>query len=56
MKASSIRVDLNIEILSLFNFRRRIEMNDKLKDSALKTALGQLEKKYGAGTIMRLGD
>ena len=31
-------------------------MNDKLKDSALKTALGQLEKKYGAGTIMRLGD
>ncbi len=31
-------------------------MSDKQKDAALKTALGQLEKKYGAGTIMRLGD
>ena len=31
-------------------------MSDKQKDAALKTALGQLEKKYGSGTIMRLGD
>ncbi len=31
-------------------------MSDKQKDAALKTALGQLEKKYGAGAIMRLGD
>lgn len=31
-------------------------MSDKQKDAALKTALGQLEKKYGTGTIMRLGD
>lgn len=31
-------------------------MSDKQKDAALKTALGQLEKKYGAGTIMKLGD
>ncbi len=31
-------------------------MDNKQKDSALKSALGQLEKKYGMGTIMRLGD
>ncbi|MFA5498484.1 MAG: recombinase RecA [Candidatus Cloacimonas sp.] len=31
-------------------------MSDKQRESALKTALGQLEKKYGTGTIMRLGD
>lgn len=31
-------------------------MVDKLKDTALKTALKQLEKKYGVGAIMRLGD
>ncbi|MFA7057862.1 MAG: recombinase RecA [Candidatus Cloacimonadales bacterium] len=31
-------------------------MEDKLKDTALKTALKQLEKKYGVGAIMRLGD
>ncbi|MCB5228448.1 MAG: recombinase RecA [Candidatus Cloacimonetes bacterium] len=29
---------------------------DKNKESALKTAITQLEKKFGAGTIMRLGD
>ncbi|OQY39459.1 MAG: recombinase RecA [Candidatus Cloacimonetes bacterium 4572_65] len=31
-------------------------MADKSKDTALKTALQQLEKKYGVGAIMRLGD
>lgn len=31
-------------------------MVDKSKDTALKTALVQLEKKYGVGAIMRLGD
>ncbi len=31
-------------------------MNDKNKEIALKTALKQLEKQYGVGTIMRLGD
>ncbi len=31
-------------------------MVEKGKDLALKTALSQLEKKYGTGTIMRLGD
>lgn len=31
-------------------------MLDKNKDSALKTAITQLEKKFGTGTIMRLGD
>lgn len=29
---------------------------DKGKDSALKSAISQLEKKYGIGTVMRLGD
>ncbi len=31
-------------------------MADNAKDTALKTALKQLEKKYGVGAIMRLGD
>lgn len=31
-------------------------MLDKNKESALKTAVSQLEKKFGIGTIMRLGD
>lgn len=31
-------------------------MLDKNKESALKTAISQLEKKFGIGTIMRLGD
>ena len=31
-------------------------MTDKGKESALKTAMSQLEKKYGTGAIMRLGD
>jgi recombination protein RecA len=31
-------------------------MQDKNKDTALKTAISQLEKKYGIGTLMRLGD
>ena len=31
-------------------------MLDKNKDAALKTAISQLEKKYGVGTLMRLGD
>jgi len=31
-------------------------MLDKNKDSALKTAISQLEKKFGQGTIMKLGD
>ncbi|HOZ00811.1 MAG TPA: recombinase RecA [Candidatus Syntrophosphaera sp.] len=31
-------------------------MQDKNKDMALKTAITQLEKKYGVGTLMRLGD
>lgn len=31
-------------------------MLDKNKESALKTAVSQLEKKFGLGTIMRLGD
>lgn len=31
-------------------------MQDKNKDTALKTAISQLEKKYGVGTLMRLGD
>ena len=31
-------------------------MNDKDKNSALKTAMSQLEKQFGSGTIMKLGD
>ena len=31
-------------------------MSDKGKEAALKTAMMQLEKKYGTGAIMRLGD
>ncbi len=31
-------------------------MLEKTKDTALKTAMTQLEKKYGIGTLMRLGD
>jgi len=31
-------------------------MIEKGKDAALKTAMSQLEKKYGTGAIMRLGD
>jgi len=31
-------------------------MSEKNKEMALKTALKQLEKQYGTGTIMRLGD
>lgn len=31
-------------------------MQDKNKSTALKTAISQLEKKYGVGTLMRLGD
>jgi recombination protein RecA len=31
-------------------------MQDKNKETALKTAISQLEKKYGVGTLMRLGD
>ncbi|MDZ4183150.1 MAG: recombinase RecA [Candidatus Cloacimonadaceae bacterium] len=31
-------------------------MLDKNKDAALKTAMSQLEKKFGLGTLMRLGD
>lgn len=31
-------------------------MQDKNKETALKTAISQLEKKYGMGTLMRLGD
>ena len=31
-------------------------MLDRNKDAALKTAIAQLEKKYGVGTLMRLGD
>ncbi len=31
-------------------------MADKSKDSALKTAMSQLEKQFGIGTIMRMGD
>ncbi|MDP8220780.1 MAG: recombinase RecA [Candidatus Stygibacter frigidus] len=31
-------------------------MNSKDKNSALKTAMGQLEKQFGAGTIMKLGE
>ncbi|MDD3050416.1 MAG: recombinase RecA [Candidatus Cloacimonetes bacterium] len=31
-------------------------MDDKNKNTALKTAISQLEKKYGVGTIMRLGE
>ena len=31
-------------------------MTDKGKEAALKTAMTQLEKKYGTGAIMRLGD
>ncbi|MBW6514085.1 MAG: recombinase RecA [Candidatus Syntrophosphaera sp.] len=31
-------------------------MQDKNKETALKTAISQLEKKYGTGTLMRLGD
>ena len=31
-------------------------MVKKNKESALKTAMKQLEKQYGVGTIMRLGD
>jgi recombination protein RecA len=29
-------------------------MLDKNKEAALKTAISQLEKKYGVGTLMRL--
>ncbi len=31
-------------------------MEKKQKETALKSALGQLEKKYGIGTIMKMGD
>ena len=31
-------------------------MNTKDKTSALKTALTQLDKQFGLGTVMRLGD
>ena len=31
-------------------------MSDKGKEAALKTAMSQLEKKYGTGAIMRMGD
>ncbi|MDD4100429.1 MAG: recombinase RecA [Candidatus Cloacimonetes bacterium] len=31
-------------------------MLDKNKDAALKTAMSQLEKRFGVGTLMRLGD
>lgn len=31
-------------------------MLEKNKDAALKTAMSQLEKKFGVGTVMRLGD
>jgi len=31
-------------------------MTEKGKDNALKTAMSQLEKKYGTGAIMRMGD
>ncbi|MCB5224817.1 MAG: recombinase RecA [Candidatus Cloacimonadaceae bacterium] len=31
-------------------------MQDKNKDAALKTAISQLEKKFGEGTVMRLGE
>ncbi len=31
-------------------------MNSKDKNSALKTAMSQLEKQFGAGTIMKLGE
>jgi len=31
-------------------------MLDKNKDAALKTAMSQLEKRFGVGTVMRLGD
>jgi len=31
-------------------------MLDKNKDAALKTAISQLEKRFGVGTLMRLGD
>ena len=31
-------------------------MDNKQKANALKSALGQLEKKYGVGTIMKMGD
>ncbi|MDP2174019.1 MAG: recombinase RecA [Candidatus Cloacimonadaceae bacterium] len=31
-------------------------MLDKNKDAALKTAMSQLEKRFGLGTLMRLGD
>jgi recombination protein RecA len=31
-------------------------MLDKNKETALKTAISQLEKKFGTGTLMRLGD
>lgn len=31
-------------------------MQDKNKETALKSAISQLEKKYGVGTLMRLGD
>jgi len=31
-------------------------MENKEKNVALKSAIGQLEKKYGTGTVMRLGD
>lgn len=31
-------------------------MLEKTKDTALKTAMSQLEKKFGIGTLMRLGD
>jgi recombination protein RecA len=31
-------------------------MNEKTKNSALKTAMSQLEKQFGSGTIMKLGE
>jgi recombination protein RecA len=31
-------------------------MTTKDKESALKSALNQLDKQYGIGTIMRMGD
>jgi len=33
-----------------------VEVDDKGKESALKSAMSLLEKKYGSGTIMRMGD
>ncbi len=33
-----------------------VGMNDKDKDKALEAALGQIERAYGKGSIMKLGD